>query len=560
MKEKKSKIKYISVIVWMFYFMCYVPLINKGIDVTDTGFYLIKYKYLFNDSSRVIDFGIVLTDIIGGVLYNLIPNSQLFFLNILGIFAYCICGVLTWKVLSEYKKSYLIMLGIFASNFLAISFIKTLNYNILSSLFFHCAVYMLLIGMFKNKKILIMSSGILLALNIYVRFPNVLHLAVGMIFILKGLQEGEWRKRFKELFIWCVGIIIGIVLGMTISLIFLDPISIYSTLKDYFSKAGSDTDVRGISYGVKFMLYCMKRGCKSAVVYLIFPITIFFALSRNKKLEKIISVLGVFVSIVCGIVFQMKCIHREPNLCLAYFIIYIVLLVGIVVYIKKDKKLSIISAVGLIISLVGVFGSDTYIQVLSFFSYYPICVTLLVVFKIMEEETIKNYKIIFKMILAFFMSVTLFGGVYMLTTQVYRDEPYEYLTEKVSIEYGPYGRMKTSQEHKNAIQSTKNVLDNFCGEELLFLGDFNAGCVVSDTVPFFSVPWPDLESFKVETFKKELEEKTKRGIYPVILLADKEKFSLRDITEKEIIIKKFIDREKYDIYYHDEYITVYTKE
>lgn len=559
MRETEKRINYYGVIFWFMYFLCYLPFINKGIDVTDTSYYLIHYKNIFVAESNIQEFGMILTNIIGGIIYNLLPNSQLLVLNMLGIFAYCICGVLTWKMLLEYKKNNIIYLGIFASNLLAISFIKTLNYNVLSSLFFHIGIYLLLEGVFEDKKLNLVFSGFLLGINVYVRFPNLLHLAVGVIFVIKGVQEGDWKARFKEAVTWGIGVFMGVVVGLTISMCFLDSRIISNTLKSYFNRVGSSTDVRGISYGIKFMVQCMKSGLKDTVLYLIIPIILFSMMLKciNKK---IVLRLGTFFSAICGIVFQLKGVQRQHSLSLIYFIVYIVLFVGILYYLKKDKKFSIICCISLVISIVGVFGSDTYIQVLSFYSYLPICVSCLVIAKREENGTPNTYKLFSNMLIAFLISIALFGGGQMFLTQVYRDEPYKNLTERMSIEFGPYAGMKTSEKHKRAIESTKKVLAEFPGEELLFLGDFNAGCVVSDTVSFFSVPWPDLASFTVEAFKEELEEKTKQGIYPVILLADKDMFSRRDISNKETIIKEYVEKEKYELYYHDEYITVYIKE
>lgn len=563
-KNKRVNEKIIKsgrIIFWGIYFLFFLPIINKGVDVTDTSFYLVKYKYFLDNNVSVHDFGIVLTELIGGLLYNILPSYQLLCFNVLGIAAYCTCGLLTWKMLKEYKKEQIIFPGIFGANLLAISFIKTLNYNVISALLFYISVYCLVSGLMEEKRKNLYFSGVIIGLNVFTRFPNILHLAIGIAFLIKGVQEREWKKTFYEIVVWGLGIITGLAFGIGLALIFLDSVTIANTIKGYFVQAGSSTNVRGIGYGIKFMYRCMIRGLVFIIPYLVIPMSIILILRHFIKLNwnKACMAMGIMVSVGAGLLFQWSNQHRLDKLCLIYLIVYVVLLGGVVYFINRERKLSILCGICLAFSIVGVFGSDTYIQVLGFFSYLPVTVACLTLERMTASKINSCYRMISNMICAFLLAVVVFGGIQLSLTQVYRDEPLEELTEELDSTMGPFAGMETSIKHKEAMISTQNVLKDFQGEELLFMGDFNVGCLVSDMVPFFNVPWPDLLSFSAESFKTQLEQKSSQGMYPVVMMADKEKFSLRDISEKEAILREFMKKENYEKYFQDEYISVYIK-
>ena len=59
-----------------------IPFLNKGIDYTDTGYNIEKYKNVFYGNG-ISDIGMFYTDLIGGLIYYLLPEGQLLVYRIL---------------------------------------------------------------------------------------------------------------------------------------------------------------------------------------------------------------------------------------------------------------------------------------------------------------------------------------------------------------------------------------------------------------------------------------------------------------------------------------------
>ena len=66
----------ITICLWIIFIIWKIPFLNKGIDYTDTGFNMENYKNVFFGEG-ITDIGLVLTNLIGGIIYKLLPAYQL---------------------------------------------------------------------------------------------------------------------------------------------------------------------------------------------------------------------------------------------------------------------------------------------------------------------------------------------------------------------------------------------------------------------------------------------------------------------------------------------------
>ena len=86
----------------------------------------------------------------------------------------------------------------FAGELLAISLCwcpTTILYNYLTYLFFNAGIVVLYLGLVKEKRLLLLGAGILLGMNVMVRFPNLAEMALICSLWYYGFLQ---RKRFKD--------------------------------------------------------------------------------------------------------------------------------------------------------------------------------------------------------------------------------------------------------------------------------------------------------------------------------------------------------------------------
>ena len=77
-------------------------------------------------------------------------------------------------------------------------------------------------------------------------------------------------------------------------------------------------------------------------------------------------------------------------------------------------------------------------------------------------------------------------------------------------------------------------------------------------IPFFSSPWPDLTSFEIKNFEKEMEEKLEQHIYPVIVLADVYQTGNYRASDKvKMVLSTLAKTKKYKIVHEDKYYCIY---
>ena len=75
-----------------------------------------------------------------------------------------------------------------------------------------------------------------------------------------------------------------------------------------------------------------------------------------------------------------------------------------------------------------------------------------------------------------------------------------------------YKGIKTSIERAEYLEKLVGILKPYDEYQLIAMGDFAIGYVITDMVPFFSSSWPDLTSFSIERFRKEKKNRNNRFI------------------------------------------------
>ncbi|MCD8326673.1 MAG: hypothetical protein LUC90_08365 [Lachnospiraceae bacterium] len=169
--------------------------VSIGIDATDTGYHFANFLYMDRMDSMWI-FSTYLASKLGH-FFTLLPGGE----TLLGINIYtslipAALAVITFLFFTKCMKT---PAGLsFAGVFMALNLCwcpTTCVYNYLTYLFFGAGVMLLWLGLTRDERKYMIFSGVLLGLNVLVRFPNLTEMSLILAVWFYGLLK---KKKFPE--------------------------------------------------------------------------------------------------------------------------------------------------------------------------------------------------------------------------------------------------------------------------------------------------------------------------------------------------------------------------
>ncbi|OYO90929.1 hypothetical protein CG709_12965, partial [Lachnotalea glycerini] len=147
------------------------------------------------------------------------------------------------------------------------------------------------------------------------------------------------------------------------------------------------------------------------------------------------------------------------------------------------------------------------------------------------------------------------AGYHYATTFVYHESDNQYLVQGITAK--EFAGIKTSKERAMLIDRLQVLLKPYNNYELLQLGGFNIGCVITDMKPFFDSSWPDLEYLTMDRFKDQLSEGMQKENYPVIVLGDmnQDKSGFWNMDKYSIAVS-LGESDKYTKLYEDKWLSL----
>lgn len=579
---KFTLIKIVNILLILLTCFWFIPFYSKGIDFTDTSFYLVKYKYFFDSSVNVTTFSTLFSDLTGSIIYHMFPSHQLLILNFISAICYTISGYLIYYILKDYVPYTLLLLTTLGCSLLTLSYIHCFNYNTASMFHLTLAITLLTVGLFHQNNICIGASGFIGAVNIFFRLPNVLHLCIafGILLYCYNQNNHTWRDTVKPLLIYIGGCIMGGIISLTIAIADLGAANIKEHLTKTFLTFTSSSDGHSADSMFSKLGSQIKEGglfWKQYGLLLLVIIVITLILCRFlRKNHKIIFIGSALVSGIYG--FYVKSSYnitpeeisstREIRNTFVFILLAVILLsfVGIFAFYKNNRKFSYLCLITFLLELVITLGTDTGSLYNTVFLYLPVgmlCCLFWQYYMLFKNKTLSWFiPPVGTVIVSFSIMLLFWSGFYRGTTYIYRDTPYPTLTEKCNIE--PLNEMKSSPDRIALIHTINTELKPYKENTLITLGDCNIASVITDLKPFFTTPWPDLTSFSEERFKEELEECSKTKDYPVILFSPTTSVINYNTTgqvyrsmEKEQLLLDFIKENNYSCIYETDSLIIY---
>ena len=547
----------------IFYVVWAIPYINKGVDITDVGYYLTKYRYIFDSDINVRAGSILLTEIVGGFIYRFTTDYQMLIVNIAGWLCYFVSGILVYNTVKREKRDAVALLMVIVGMMYSLSWIRSFNYNSLSMLIQIIIIVLLLNAIKSDKNIYIIISGILLGINVFVRFPNALQGVLGLLLFWNyGIKKSDWKQALKKFAIFFTGALAGGLAAAGIACYFLG----FQGVIDSFFEILKETSQTSSGHGLNNMLQRVYDGLELGVQMWIVKLLIltailfvFFTFSKHKS-ERIKKWGFCFLYILAGVLairwgwgFQEA--HVMYEMMASFFIIssFFLMLTP-----KLNCFQSTMAFVILVSEVVLTIGTDNGWYYQSVFVIFPLSAVTLLWYCYWNVCKEKQY---IRIMVCFMLLVITSFGVKYMTTNVYRDSAYEELVAEADISV--LKGMKTTPEKAAALEELQREL---CALEdeystMAVLGDCPIAYTFTELEPCFSNPWPDLQSFRFEKFQEEIDMKISKKEYPVILFAnfDQDNYEMMDM-EKKAYLQNIVDENEYKIQYESKNFKIYVRD
>ena len=503
---------------------------------------------------------------------NFYTTMVIFFLEIL---------VFLFFVYKLKLDRFIVFVGCILANCLS-SCPSAVLYNYITYLLLSIAVIVLYLAMVEEKRPYYLIAGLMLGINIFVRFSNLPELALGCCIILGGIIKDHTevykiRHIIGNIFLFSLGYIVAIVLMLTFFSIRYDASSYINAISELMSIESGDPE-----YSMLGMLNNIIINYVNAIKYMlpviigiaILCLVLFFFYRKNNE-SKIAILFQVVFIIICWCVATVWGLWRTYNYAIIWNPILIFILFSIILSLLDvcDKGNNynhrVFSCLILVMMLIVPIGSNTIQFTLIYNLYLIIPYIIFRTKQILEREdfvyrnkwsvNIAPIKIAIMVLGTILVFRVLFYGLSFVYTEAYTESGKRFFV--------------SNNKKLCAIRMTKEKADDFT-----FLSEFISDNNLENTeaigfgynpgllyylnlVPVINA-WPDLESFSIGKFSDGIQKITNNvnsgnGKAPVIII-DKsqlniynfqyEKYMLLENMISSLSYSKEFDNERYSIY------------
>lgn len=555
---KKEQIKYILFLVIAGVLFLHV---NRGVDFSDTGYNLANYEN-FPNVNHTWMVSTILSMSIGKLITFFPFGHTMLFMNIYCTLIAVLFTAVFYFTLSKVFDYRYVFVG------LLVAVLTTwgpyvILYHYLSYFIFASAGLLLAIGLSKDSYKIIALSSALLALNVFICFPNICEVAIGALLIADMIIER--RNRVKEIFLFA-GTYIGVLLsGIALIMILFGRNAYFDMIKGLFSMSETAT-----SYGPFNMVLTMLEGYRwdfgYFAVFLILSLIMSFAYKRA-------SGRGVKVVIVCMAVLSSFGVLRVMRYygsisfdyqdygsyySIAVMTILLSLFVSIVSAInsKLSVYVRLLSCLVPIIVLITPLGSNSGVYTLlnGLFIVLPISLGLLAKNDNKLISCAPYVASVSILILALLFQCSLFKINF-----TYRDVQSQYV--RISKDDNKVlAGMLTSSEKKEYIKGLTGYLREreLEGENAIIFGHIPMTSYALSLKNAISHIWPSLDSYPIKDFEDEL---NSLDYCPLIVYQSGygdllTKDYSESYSDKEILLCEFAKQHDYEKVYENEFFTV----
>ncbi len=199
-------------IPYLLLFIYPLLFIWQGLDVTDTGFFLSNYQLFFEDANIRSVHAAWLTNVIGGIWWNLFGNIGVIGFKLLWVLMIWIGFYLAYRLLKPYTSKHLLGWALFIT-LLAVTNRggNWFNYNTMTSVLYMAGAWTLMEGLRQHSRSFLIASGFLLGISVFARLPNILAIGLAAIIVIHGiLNNRSLRTIINDLLFFSLGVLISL--------------------------------------------------------------------------------------------------------------------------------------------------------------------------------------------------------------------------------------------------------------------------------------------------------------------------------------------------------------
>lgn len=557
-----------------------VILMFQGFDVCDDGFVLTSYQQIFNSPSSVeYNFVYWLSSIIGGLWYKLYEDGGILWFRVLAVIVNTSTFIIAYKTLKPFMNKRLVLIGLamvlFANNYGFLTF----YHNHITAFLAVLSMYLLFIGLTKQKSWAIVLSGFIIAINVFSRIPNItLFVFILAIPFVGYLNNQPFSKSIRPLLQFLLGSAIGFV-AIYLVLSSLNQLEIMKnalfSLVDLGKTEGSTHNVSDmlIMYIHNYLNLIIKSIEVIALIVLILGSMLF--VKASKFIKYIIYGLG-FISVI--LFFKVSDIYT------IYAMSFIGTL-GVLVIKQKSYEIKLIAFLALLMLLFLPLGSGGGISSSGYMCIWlatPLFFHLLTQFEnfninyktnhetvkiVISANMLRNTVIV--LVLSYFIA-----KAYNVSNEAYFDEGSRF-NKTFVINNKLANGIYTTQQRAEIINDLLVNLDEYVEpDDYLFAYD-NIPMVhfLTETKPYMYNPWVWI--YDGHSFEKNIARAEKEiGVLPIIVqqkfdtvgsfsqpitnyMSESQDTSVFFDKRRVVAMNAFIKRNNYEIVWSNPYFNIY---
>ncbi|MDR1922349.1 MAG: glycosyltransferase family 39 protein [Candidatus Adiutrix sp.] len=550
---------------------------NRGFDVSDTGFYLAGYRYVFSHP-EVAPLSTLLSSWLGGLIYAALPYGQLLALKLTCVLIYAAIAYWTFRMLRGHFPDWLILIGLACASIHATTYIYVAGYNTFSYLFLSAALYLLYRALERDRLSCLLAAGALLGLNIFIRLPNILHCAAAAVplwhywFCLGQRRKGLKRAaQFSLAYLGAVAAFCGLVWLARGPEPFIQA---FGYLGAVSGAAGTGLDSHNFLTLWEMFLNNIQTGLEAAGLYVpglllgsLALMGLMGAWPGFGLMKTVIAVGGPALAFLGGLA------AGDP-----YSFLYpfqaatapLIALAGLLYYHRKNPLLSDISGMIIVVALAMPLGSDFGARHYAYYWHLALAGALGLTCRLWLEAASRLERkrpgavggkaaLAANLTLWFMVGLQLpqLTGLEMRTS--FMDLPYSRTTAAVEG-VGPLAGMKTNPVRAVKLAQIARELKPLADMKMVVMGQAPICFLLSDAEPFFDDLWIDLHNTPAEAFAAELERGVALNRPPLILALDgsADPGGRRWISfHKWRLLRFFIKKYNYVLHVDDVYYKLY---
>jgi len=548
--------------------------VNVGVDVADTSYNLANFTYI-GQMDRMWFFSTFLANVTGGALVRLPGGNTLLGINIYTTLIISVISLACYYFLKNKMPAWIVFIG----EIVAISLAwcpSVILYNYLTYLFFTLAVIFLYIGLTEEKKLFLILAGICLGINLFVRFPNIAETALILALWYYGWLEKKKIVTILEKTGWCIlGFAIGVllILGIIASIWglgnYTDAISglfgITSSATSYTPLAMVIAIFQGYLEGLIWFLKIVAAGFFGVALFVLVP-------KRFRFIASVVYAAGVLLFIKWLYHVKMFDFNYRYYLSVyrwvAVFLVVTLILVAVTViskrYSHQEKLLAVLVLIVLGITPLGsnnqLYPNINFLFLIAPFHLFMLYRFISSGFQKESRSAFDAVRILTVVFVLAFLFQSLMFGLQFVFNEGYSGEKRDTKIKNNDI----ISQMLTTHSNGENLQELDDFiqLEELSGKPVFLLGDI-PGLSYFLHMPFaISSPWADLPSFSYDKFKMELEGLEQK---PVIIvtseiadwITDDKNLSKENVeafsqSDKKLLLKEYIEKNKYTLTYSNE--------